>query len=370
MKFLLFLLSSLLLSRAHHEEELIEDTKQIMSDPMSWMVNMIKQDFLDENGDFKPALRGMMPIIESQFCPGEQSGDTCQNWLFGCKCVKEFSKLESSCAAKPCKLFRNFKENGPSSFKKIANAESYEEVTRTLTDFMITPVLRALCECPGMIGASINCVRKYDGQVFEMTGMEKAPFDNLVASIEWRALKSVLLGFIEAGCGEKNGKDCVTEFSDSLAAYGIFMDNGRRGEDVCLSLVRFQDEYNNYLNVLTSFIVGAESMKSFLSRAADAYLEMEKKVLCDPVCADEISSQFYSCCKKHAYQVLTTEQMKNKYNKLLKNLLTLFSDSDKSPRKLVNVINKFLSFTDPETFCGDSTDAYRLKNQECAALGI
>ncbi|KAL5257796.1 hypothetical protein ACHWQZ_G012659 [Mnemiopsis leidyi] len=374
MKILLVLLSLLVLSRAHHEEELIGEFTKMMRDPMDWIIEMITETFLDENGELKRELLGMMPRIESQICPEEASGQECQssdNWLFGCKCVKEFGDLERSCSMKPCELFRNLKEKGAISLSKIANAESNHEKTRTLMD-VITPGIRALCECPDIISASISCVRKYDGQLFEMqmAGMNKTTFDYVVANIEWRALKSVLSGFIDAVCLENNGKDCVTEFTDSYAAYGTFMDNSERGEDVCFSLVRLQDQYDNYLNTLNSFNIETESIKSFLDRVADAYLEVERKLLCDRECAGEISQGFYSCCRKHAYELLTTEEMKKKYNKLLKSLLNLLSDSDKSPRKLINVVDKFLEFTDPEAFCGDETDVYREKNQECAAAGI
>jgi len=369
MKFLTLFLSCLALSVAHHEEELLAQFQDFLDQPVNSMINMVKQHLLSEDGtSFQPVIRGMMVVIEPQICAAE-SKQTCspdENWIFGCTCVKGFRAL-GDCRTKPCELFRHFKNNGPASLNQFVNAATYEEKYQVLMDYLVTPISRAFCECPGMIGTSINCARKYDGRLFQLTGMDRTSFDTIVNHVDWKTLKSVLLGFVQAGCGEKDGEDCVTVLANMYSLMGRFVDNTMSGRDVCLSMIRFQEEYQELAETMTSFNMETETFKSFLNRLVDVYLDMERVATCEPRCAEEIRDSFYSCCTRHSWDILTSKPMKKGYQKLLRNALSLFSEDGSAP-KLTTAVNKYMSVYDPATFCADQTDVFKVKNEECDAL--
>merc|ERR1719187_97108 len=125
---------------------------------IDWMVEMVKEHFLSEDGtSFKPEITGMLVVAEPQICPVESND--CppeESWLLGCNCRKQFRAL-GECKKMPCQVFRHLRDNGPDALNRFVNSESYEERFNIVTEYIVNPISRALCECPGMIGASINC---------------------------------------------------------------------------------------------------------------------------------------------------------------------------------------------------------------------
>lgn len=369
MKIVVLLLSCFALSVAQDDADfdmfgIVDDT---FKTHLNSMVDMIEAHVLTEDGTaFRPAILAMMSLMEPQICPLESNQcDSDENWLFGCSCRSGFRAL-GECKAKPCQLYRHFKENGPAAFTQFLNSNSFEEMYFTVVDYLVYPISKALCDCPGMIDASVSCVRRYDGSLFEIVELPRTKFDDVVKEIDWKSLKLVLHGMIEAGCGEKNGKDCLEVFSDTYVLMGTIMDNSFNGKDVCLSLIRAEDEFMRYIAGFGSFEEEG-SIKSFVDSLMDAYINMERKFMCDSRCASEMSDTFYSCCTKHAMDVLSSKPMKKGYTKLFKNMWNLFSET-KAP-KLTNAVKKYFEMMDIDSFCGDQTDVYGVKNAECEALG-
>lgn len=346
------------------------DMFNMMEDGMSagfqWIDSMINEHVLSEDGEsFKPAVMAAMGVAQSQICPAES--DQCsadESWLLGCNCRKAFRKL-GECKKKPCELFTRVKENGPSSLNRFVNAQSYEERLQTMVDFLVEPMSRALCECDGMIGAAMTCVRKYDGRLFDLLGMDRTVFDSIVSGIDWKALKTMLYGFVDAGCGTKNGKDCVAEMSKMYTVWGTVLDNTFNGEDVCLSMIRFEEELQQFMMTMGMIDFENNSVKSAINQWVDAWVELEREVTCDADCADEISESFYSCCTKHALEVASSNKMRKAYKKVFKNVWSLVSES-KVP-DISGAMQKYLDIFDLEMFCEGRTDVYKLKNQQCDA---
>ena len=375
MKFLCVLLSVLALSTAHHDDEVvevIEEFQQFMKDPMTKLKTMIRENFLSEDGNyFKPEVNVMFTMLEPQFCPVESKDcSPADSWLFGCTCRKGFRALGEDCRRKPCELFRNFRDNGLDSLSGFVRSESYEEMYQIFTDFFVIPLSRALCECPTMVGASINCVKNYDGFLFQMPNMtlpiNKADFDKLVTLTNWRAVRTVLHGLVKSRCGEKNRKDCVVELSNMYTKMGTFQDNTMKGENVCLSNIRLISEYEEFGETMASFNL-KQSQELFLNKLVDAYLKLQKKAMCETSCAAEMRDNFYSCCTKHSFQALTSGAMRWGYNNLIRNLWSIMSEQRDVPN-FNGAIAKYLSVYDLETFCGDETDVYREKNADCDAV--
>jgi hypothetical protein len=150
---------------------------------------------------------------------------------------------------------------------------------------------------------------------------------------------------------------------------GKFIDNTQSGDTGCLSMVRFGAEVENMSQVMRSFDMETDTLKSFLNRLVDAYLEMEKVATCDPSCAGEIRDNFYSCCSKYSWEIMTSRPMRKGIQKLLRNVLGLFREDGSGP-KLTNAVNKYLSAYDPATFCGDKTDVFKVRKEECDATNI
>ena len=372
MKFLCVLLSVLALSTAHHDEQVekqIKELQQFMKDPMTKLKTMINEILLTEDGsNFKPDIIKKFTMLDTQICPVESKDcSPADNLLFGCTCRQGFRSLGKICRRKPCELFRNFRDNGLDSLKRFVRSESYEEMYQIFTDFFVIPFSRALCECSGIIGASIKCARRYDGNMFQMSGIDRTEFDNLVNHLDWKTIKKIFLGFVKAGCGEKNGKDCVVELSNMYTGMGTIQENTKKGKNVCLSMLRFAREFEKFEATMGSFDLEKKSpFKSFLNKLLDAYLKVEKKAMCQPSCAAEMKDNFYSCCTKHSYEVLTSKAMRKGYRRLLKNLWDL--SSEEKPPNFNKAINKYLSVYNLASFCGDETDVYREKNAQCDAV--
>jgi hypothetical protein len=181
-------------------------------------------------------------------------------------------------------------------------------------------------------------------------------------------LRTILLGFVKGGCGEKDGMDCVTEISRMYTVSGTMMDNSFKGEDVCLSILRFKDEFTQYLIAYGTSDPEKMSISTIANRIMEAYVNMQKEALCDAGCAGEMSDSFYSCCTKHLFETVSTKSMKKAYRRLFSNLWTMFSPSGDPAPDFSGAFRKYLSIMDLQSFCGDRTDVYRLKNQQCDAI--
>ena len=329
---------------------------------------MAKAYLTDDGFSFKPEINGMLGMVGSHVCP-EESNECSpdENWLFGCNCRKEFQDL-GECKNKPCQLYKHFRDNGPDSLRQFIDATSFEETVQSMVDYILIPVSNALCECSEIIGAFAKCVRNYDGMVFDMLdlGEVKGMFDLVVDNLDWKSLKTVLKGVATAGCGVKNGKDCVLEMSKMYTSGAKVVDNSLNGEDVCLSMIRVEKEFTAYLMAMGSMDLEVETLSSFANRLMGLYVNMERKAMCDPSCAAEMSEDFWTCCSKSALEALATGEMKKAYGKLFKNMWTLFGEG--APPDLTKAIKKYLKIHDIERFCGAQTDVYRVKNEECEAL--
>lgn len=371
MKVLFLLISCFALSRAQYGElegDVFEVLEQYMSMGMEFVSSLIKDNLLSDDGtSFNPMVNGILTMVEPQICPVELNQcSSGENWLFGCKCVKGFRAL-GECKAKPCQLFRHYRENGPAALNSFINSESYEERYQIVMQYVIEPISRALCECPGMIGASTNCARNYDGTLFTFTRMDRTQFDSVVAEIDWKALKAILHGWVKGVCGEKNGKDCVAEISNANTLSGRWLDNTFRGEDSCQSLIRLEEEFTVYMETVSSFNMTTDSVKSVANKFVDVYSKMQRKSLCDPGCAAEVMDSFYSCCVKHSIEVSLSKPMRKNYQKLFRNMWGIFSEN-KVP-SLNSAVNKYLAVMDFDGFCKDQTNVYGERNEECESLG-
>lgn len=375
MKLILLLLSCIAISAAESppymgDIDMFGMMDMTMRAGFEYMINMTKAYVLNEDGsDWNPAVQGMFTMGDSQLCPMESK--QCvpeENWMFGCKCRKGFREL-GKCKSKPCQLFKHFRDNGVDSLNRFINAESYEEWYSIIVNDFINPISRALCECPKMIGAAMNCVQKYDGSLFEMMEADRSGFDAMVGAIDWKTIKAILNGFVDAGCGEKNGKDCVMEMSKMYVLMGTFMDNTFNGDEGCLSLVRMEEEFIEYIMTMGSFDWENASIKTIATQFVDAHIKLEKEVMCEPTCAEEMRDSFYSCCTKHAMEVLSSKPMRKKYIKLFQNIYPLVAETaDAKVPDLSKAIKKYLSMFDVASFCKDQTNVYMEKNKQCDAL--
>ena len=93
-----------------------------------------------------------------------------------------------------------------------------------------------LCECPGVINASIECVKT---EFEESLGK--------LSKVDWNAVRSVLQGVIKSGCGEVGGSQCLVEMTELQASIGRVLDNTHKGEEGCLSLRRAEEEITGVL---------------------------------------------------------------------------------------------------------------------------
>jgi len=327
----------------------------------------IARDVLSEDGsiDFQPHIKSRLDMVESQVCPDE--GNQCEpwkNWLLGCSCKAEFDALEGSCSNNLCQMVRGIKEDGPKALSDFISASSYEEIYAIVMD-QVEKVWRILCKCRRVVDASIGCVRNYDGKVFDITGIDRSEFDNIVTHLDWDTIREILHGYLDAICGEENGEDCLTVFKSWQTLGGVFFDNTVSGIDSCLSLLRVEEEVEEYL-VSQAFEEGMD-FKFFYDRMVDAYMKMEYKIICGAGCVKEMQEALYSsCCVKRAGEMLSSESMKEKYLKLFKNIWPFFGTGEAPDLK--DAIDRFFSMYRPASFCGDKTDVYKRKVEECDAM--
>jgi hypothetical protein len=215
---------------------------------------MAREVMTDDGTDFLPQVKTILFLAESQVCPEEESeeDDQCNpgsNWLLGCSCEAEFSALEGSCSNAPCQMVRYIKDNGRLALRNFLSASTNKETYTVVVD-QIVRAFRFICECRGIIDATIGCARKYDGRVFELSGMDRTTFDKVVNHLDWETIRGIIDGYFDATCGEKNGEDCLSVFNSLDIARGVFLDNTLTGEDTCLSYARAEKEVLAYLIAL------------------------------------------------------------------------------------------------------------------------
>lgn len=243
--------------------------------------------------------------------------DNKDNVIVGKSCRREFSKL-GDCADAPCRVLDWVKNQAPVSLSRFLAAQSYEDIYRTVFGEGIVPLWRVLCECPGVINASIECVKtEFEESLGELS------------KVDWNTVRSVLQGVIKSGCGEVDGSQCLVEMTELQASIGRVLDNTHKGEEGCLSLRRAEEEITGVLLSL-QILDESESAKAYIAECVKLWDEL----MCDEDCAGEMQDTFYSnCCIKRAAQLLNSKQMRKHFNKLFKNVWSLLSEGS-SPKKI------------------------------------
>jgi len=372
MKIICLLVSCLVLARAQGKGagdfDYFDAFEMGMSHAINMWNGMIKEHLLNEDmTGYNDTIVATLAIVEQQICPSDtKKCSPDDSWLLGCNCRDGFKRL-GECRLKPCELFRYFKDNGPDGLAKFVMAESYTERYAVVFEYFANPISRALCDCPGMVDASVNCVTNYDGRLFSLLGIDRSVFDHVVDNFDWGALSKIFKGYMKVGCGVKDGKECITELTRMFSVAGTFLDNTFSSKDVCLSIIRIEDAFVSYLHTVASFNMETESISSIANRFVDAYLGMQREAICEPSCAGEVADAFYSCCAKDAFDVMFSKPLMKAYGKLWESIWPLISESSQRP-DFSQAFKKYKSFMDLGTFCGDRTDVYKVREDRCDAL--
>ena len=305
--------------------------------------------------------------IESSVCEEEEMSEECDpgtNWVLGCKCKSEFSSLGDRCSRIPCELVRYFKDNGPRMMRNFSAAENYEEMFRVLME-PVEKIWGILCECRGVVDAITNCVPHYDGQLFSDFNLDRTGFDRIVGHLDWELVNEAVQRYLDAVCGAPMGQDCLPVFNTWQVNYGTFLDNTSKKESMCLSYRRAEEEFEAYLEADVK--KDNMTMKSYIEGAIEEYLVMEEKIFCDAECAPEMQETFYfSCCLKHAAEVLSSEDMKEKLVKLFQNTWSLLYTGDAPD--LTDAVDRFMTMYRPAEFCQEHTDVFKKFNDKCDVL--
>ena len=325
----------------------------------------------DDGTDFQPHVKDLITIVESQLCPDEEAEDNTEcdsgsNWLLGCTCTSKFAGLEGNCKKTPCKVIHYIKNNVPKAMSDFMAANSYEEM---LTVFMnlVEKIWRILCECRGVVDATISCARNYDGLVFVLSGVDRSSFDEIVNHVDWTTVRGIVHGYLDAICGEENGEDCPTVLRNWQAENGRFFDNTFNGVDTCISMIRAENETKASMDAMV-YEEGMD-MESYTNGWVDAYMKMEEKLICDADCAGEMQElMYFSCCIKRTAEMLSTESMKRKYVKFFKNIWRFIYPGYPEAPELKNAVNRFMEMYRPASFCGAKTDVYRKVDRQCNAI--
>jgi len=330
--------------------------------------DLLKQGFDITIGHLKSAIResvlsedGLSLQEEVNLRVLEALCDPEETVLVGESCRKEFSKLED-CAATPCKILDWVKNQAPEFLSKFVETNTYEEIYSIVFGEGIVPLWRMLCECRGVVAASINCVRNYDGILFEVSdGANRTEFDRVVSKLDWEALKTVVLGVLKSGCREVDGADCLVEMTGLQAAIGRVLDRTFRGEEGCLSLRRAEEDI---LRVFLSLVheTVAENVKAYI----EACVELWDTLMCDEGCAGEMQDTFYSsCCIKRAAELINSTKMRTSFTRLFRSVWSILYEGSLP----TGVVDQYLSMFEPATFCADKTQVYRDFNEHCEAIG-
>ena len=377
MKIICVLVSCFALATAQYEDagdfeiDYFQAFERGMSQAISYWNGLIKESMLnDDMTAFNSSIIGMLAMVEPHICPAQQTGKCKpdENWMLGCNCRNGFKRL-GECRAKPCQLFTHFKNKGAEGLAKFVKAESYTERYSVVFEYFANPISRALCECPGLLDASINCVTNYDGQLFTLLGGDRTGFDHVVKNFNWRSLKTIFKSYMDVGCAQKDGKDCITELAKMYSIAGTFLDNTFSSRDTCLSMIRFEDEFVTYLQTVASFNMTTESISSIANRFIDAYLELQQEAICEPSCAGEVADAFYSCCAKDAFEAMASKPVAKAYGKLWASIWPLIAENSERKRpNFSEAFKKYTAFLDLNSFCGARTDVYKVRNDRCDAL--
>ena len=343
-------------------------------DEVGWNVaRKMIGDIMSEDGQtFRPSYMRILSTIESQLCFEEHlskddSCDPIQNWIPGCKCKDEFAALKGDCKNAPCKILRLIKTNGPNILQGLASAESYEERFRVLMD-LLEQILRILCECRGVVGAAINCIKGYSGSLLlRLLHVDFSKFEEIVNHLDWDNMGEIVHSYSDAICGQHKGEDCLDVFKTWQINVGALFDNTFNNTDTCLSLIRVEEDVEKYLKSQI-YNNDMSNITVYVNGIADAHVKVEEKLRCDVDCAEDMRDAFYfSCCIKRVGETLTSEDMKEKFTKLFENVWSL--NHVGTPPNLRGAVNKCFSIHRPASFCGDKTDVYKNMDQKCDAMG-
>ena len=325
--------------------------------------NMLTED----KSDLQVLVKATLSLVESSVCEGEEASEECDpgtNWVLGCKCRNEFSLLGDSCSRIPCELVQYFKDDGPRIMRDFLAAENFEVMFRVAME-PAEKIWRMLCECRGVVDAMTNCVPQYDGQLFTVFNLDWTGFDRIVGHLDWELVNEAVQGYLDAVCGAPNGEDCLPVFNMWQVNYGTFLDNTSNKKNICLSYLRAEEELEAYLEAE----VKKDNMtwKSYIEGAIEKYMVMEEKKICDAKCAPEMQETFFfSCCLKHAGELLSSEDMKEKLVKLFQNVWILLYTGDAPD--LTDAVDRFMSMYRPAEFCGEHTDVFKKFNDQCDVL--
>ena len=340
--------------------------KLIWDTAKDWISRIITED----GESFKPAAKQALHVVENQVCDEDGShGNVCdplKNWILGCPCRDQFAALTGTCHNIPCKLVKLLKNQGANLLGKMASAKNYEQRQMVLMK-LLEPISRNLCECRGVVDAGISCVRDYKSFLLNMARVDTARFEDVVKRLDWETIGEVLHGFLDAVCGSYKGDDCLNSFGWFQINGGVLLDNSVQTSDTCLSLVRVEQDIEEFLmsqiydNNISDLVV-------YLNGVVDAHVRMQEKLLCDPKCAEEMQKSFYSsCCIKRAGETLSSEEMKGKYMKLFQNVWGLYKRGETPDIR--GALDKALSVLRPGIFCEGSTEVYRNMDNMCEAKG-
>ena len=342
----------------------LEEQSHAAWDPFK---NFFRKVLTEDKSDLQVIVKEVLSLMEYSVCEeGEaiQECDPDKNWLLGCKCKSEFSSLGGRCSRVPCELVQYFKDDGPRIMRDFLAAKNFEEMFKVFME-PVERIWRILCECRSVINAATNCAPHYDGQIFSLLSLNKAEFDKIVGLLDWELVNEAVHGYLGAICGVHKGEDCLSVFNTWQVLGGTYLDNTFNGADVCLSHLRAEDEVK--ANLESQVYKEGIAMKSYIEGMIETYMVMEEKIICDADCAPEMQEAYYfSCCIKRAGEVLSSEDMKEKWVKLIQNGWSLVYPGDAPD--LSGAVDRFMSMYRPAEFCGERTDVYKKFNDQCDQL--
>ena len=342
-------------------------------DKVAWDLAMdMARNVLSEDGQtFQSSVRQIISTVESQLCMEEDSSEDedCnefKNWILGCQCKDEFTALEGNCKNTPCEIVQLLKTSGPSILKGIVSAKSYEERFVQLMN-LTEQIWRKFCECRGVLGAAINCIKSYNGLLKVMMVTDTNKFDEIVEHLDWETVSEIMQGLLGATCGAHKGEDCLGVFKSWQINGGALLDNSFNSVNTCLSLVRIEDKLENFL-VSQIYSRDVSNMTAYVNGIVDAHVSVEESLFCNDDCANQMKDSFYfSCCIKRAGEALSTEEMKENFTKLFENLWTMLYTG--TVPDFHRVVNKVFSICRPAGFCGNKTSVYTNMDNRCDSKG-
>lgn len=343
-------------SRSNSFPETVEMTVslEMMEQGLRFTINHVKafiQDSIltsDADGLSLNRTTVNLEALEALCDPGE-------TFLVGRHCRKQLSKGDCS-ANVPCEILNWVKDEAPDALLRFVAAESYEEIYKIIFGDMFVPIWRTLCGCPDFVSSAISCVKNYDGSLFEVIDniMTQSEFDEIVKSLDWKSVRTVIEGVLQTGCGEEG---CLEDMTLHQTRIGQVLDNTFGGQVGCLSLKRVEEEI---IGLMLSLVHegDAENVKAYI----DECLKLWDALMCDERCSSEMQRTFYSsCCIKQASQQLNSRKMRKNFTAVFENVWSLLSEEEPPS----GVVNKYLSMFDPAKFCAGKTRVYEEFNKQC-----